>query len=98
MTIHITTQATNGHLILYLMDSKENDIINIRDTGNGSTMLVPGKTYRFEWHVWSATSATYKIQATVSPENPNFPPFDWVPPDSDYTSSHQDMGGFFFKI
>jgi hypothetical protein len=96
MTITVQTQANNGHLILYLLDSKENELLKLRDNNSGTTMLVPGKTYRFEWHVWSATSANYSINADTDPSIPGYFPLQWTPPQSSYNGPHQDMGGFYF--
>jgi hypothetical protein len=98
MNIDVQTQANNGHLILYVLDSKNNKLIELRDSTSGSCMLVPGKTYRFEWHVWSSNSADYTIDAKVIPNNNSFPPLHWGPPQSSFTGPHQDMGGFYFTI
>lgn len=98
MNINIQTQANNGHLILYILDSKENELIKLRDNDSGGCMLVPGKTYRLEWHVWASEPADYLIDATVTPDNNAFTPFTWSPPQSKYLIPHQDMGGFYFTV
>ena len=95
MNISITTIANNGHLILYIIDSSGLTILQLKDFDSGSVMLVPGHTYRFEWHVWSPSDAEYTIQATVNPDNPGFAPFDFF---KQYTGAHRDMGGFYFTV
>jgi hypothetical protein len=95
MEIKIETKAKDGHLILYIIDRKENQILVLRDSQKGSCMLVPGKTYRFEWHVWSSKAAEYSITAEVNPENEGFPKFDWA---QKYDKAGDDMGGFYFTI
>jgi len=94
MTISITTTATGGHLILYLINSNNIRILELHDSDSRQCMLANG-TYRLEWHVWSPHNASYSIQASISPPNPGFPPFNF---QRNYQGSHQDMGGFYFTI
>ena len=95
MKITISTTAKDGHLICYLINSNNITILSLKDIDSKNCMLVPGKTYRFEWHVWSPTNAEYKINADVSPANSGFPDLNW---EKKYVESHQDMGGFYFSV
>lgn len=95
MTISIETTVNNGHLILYLINSNGVKIMTLRDNANNSCMLVPGQTYRFEWHVWSNQEANYTIKAAVEPSVNGFPPLNW---QREYNSPHNDMGGFYFSV
>ena len=95
MNIIINTQAKNGHLFCYLISSENITILSIKDSGSDNCKLIPGSTYRFEWHVWSDMKADYKINAVVSPINQGFPDLNWV---KSYGDSHQDMGGFYFSV
>ncbi|HTF17807.1 MAG TPA: hypothetical protein VK658_07030 [Chryseolinea sp.] len=93
MTIDINTTATNGHLLVYVLNSNGGQMLTIRDSGSGSCMLVPGKKYRFEWHTWSATPAEYAIDASVNPSSPGFPPLHF---DVRYATADEDFGTFEF--
>ncbi|HRQ30212.1 MAG TPA: hypothetical protein PLU49_09090 [Saprospiraceae bacterium] len=95
MNISIRTQADNGHLILYLINSNGIKILTLRGNENGNCTLVTGHTYRLEWHVWSPTSAYYSINALVETPELGSPPFEW---EKSYESPHQDMGGFYFTV
>ena len=95
MKITISTNAKGGHLICYLINSNGIKILSLKDTDTATCMLVLGNTYRFEWHVWSATKADYKIDAIVVPVCVGFPDFNWK---KNYKDSHQDMGGFYFTV
>ena len=95
MKISISTTAKDGHLSCYLIDSNNINIITIKDSDSKDYMLTSGMKYRFEWHVWSSTSAKYEIKADVIPTNSGFPPFNW---NKNYEDSHQDMGGFYFTV
>ena len=95
MDISIQTTANNGHLILLLINSSGVTILTLRDSDKGDIMLVPGQTYRFEWHVWSATAADYEIDASVAPASHGFPPFNWK---KSYPNADTDMGGFYFTL
>lgn len=77
MNIYIRTNASNGHLILYLINSNGVKMLSLRDIESNGTMLVPGQTYRFEWHVWSPHSAAYEVEATIEPANEGFQRFTW---------------------
>lgn len=96
MNITINTIANGGNLILYVIDSNGIKILQMNDSSTSSIMLVPGYTYRFEWHVWSPNAADYTLQATVLPATPGFPPF--TPPTYYYDKAHRDMGGFYFTV
>ena len=93
MVISISTSVKNGHLILYLINSNGIKILTLRDNDSASSMVVPGQTYRFEWHVWSAQTSDYQIAASVTPTPVSFPPFNLT---RTYNGPHQDMGGFYF--
>lgn len=95
MKLTISTKAKSGQLICYVINANGLYILKLKDSMEGSCQLVPGATYRFEWHTWSSESAEYQIKAVVSPSNPGFPPFDF---SRVYPSYHTDMGGFYFTI
>ncbi len=95
MKIDISTAANGGHLICYLMNSNSIKMLTLKDGETGNCSLVPGNTYRFEWHVWSDTNANYAIKAKVDPANIGFPDFDWK---KQYDKPLQDMGGFYFSV
>ena len=95
MKISISTTAKNGHLICHVINGNDVKILSSRDSDSKECMLASGMKYRFEWHVWSSTSAEYKIEADVIPTTPGFPPFNW---DKSYDGAHQDMGGFYFTV
>ncbi|MDB5090246.1 MAG: hypothetical protein JWR09_4240 [Mucilaginibacter sp.] len=95
MQLNINTQATNGQLILYVINNSGATILTLRDTDNGSCLIVPGYTYRFEWHTWSPQGADYAINANTDPVNPGFPPFSF---SKSYPGPSSDMGGFYFTL
>lgn len=95
MTISIQTSTDSGHIIVYVINSNGVRILSVSDNGQGSCDLVPGFTYRFEFHIWGAQSADYRIHAEVNPVSTGFLPFDW---ERHYNGPHQDMGGFYFNL
>ena len=95
MNISVQTNAHGGHIIVYIINSNGIRILTVTDNDQGSCTLVPGFTYRFEFHVWGAQSANYQIQAIVTPVNNGFQPFNW---ERSYDGAHQDMGGFYFNL
>ena len=95
MNLSIATTAVGGHMILYVIDGSGATILKLTDFDSGTVILMPGHTYRFEWHVWGTTDADYGIQAIVDPDNPGFSPFNYA---KQYTGAHRDMGGFFFTV
>ena len=95
MQINIITQVTGGHILLYVINSSAVTILTLTDKDQNSIMLVPGQTYRFEWHTWGPGDAEYAIDATVVPANPGFPDFHF---DKKYTGPNTDMGGFYFTV
>ena len=95
MQLSIQTKTDGGHIIVYIINSNGVKLVTVRDEGEGSCDLVPGFTYRFEFHVWGAQSADYLIKAKIAPPNPNFEDFNW---ERHYDGPHQDMGGFYFSL
>lgn len=95
MTITIKTTNTNGHLIVYVINSSGVTILTAKDGETKSCMLTPGYTYRLEFHMWSSGAAKYKIEANMDPANPGFPPFTF---EKEYDDAEQDMGGFYFTV
>jgi|GEM_PF-1821376 len=95
MDIHISTQAKGGQLICYVINSNNIPILKLRDSFTAECVLVPGATYRLEWHTWSAGAAEYKIKARVSPKNDGFPAFNY---HKEHAGAHTNMGGFYFTV
>ncbi|MBX7124132.1 MAG: hypothetical protein K1X47_00445 [Cyclobacteriaceae bacterium] len=95
MILEVTTQAHQGHVLLYIINSNGAKILTLPDSSTASCMLVPGNTYRLEWHLWSAQEADYHLQAKVTPKNAGFPPFDL---QRRYKEAAQDFGGFYFTV
>lgn len=95
MKISIKTTANEGHLACYLIDNKGTKILVLKNTDSKSSTLISGVEYKFEWHVWSSSSANYKIEVLVVPSSEGFPPFEWEKP---YENDHEDMGGFYFTV
>jgi hypothetical protein len=95
MKITISTTSIGGHITCYLIDADDHIIVlSVHDSDTRECELIPGKKYRFEWHVWGITGSEYGITATVDPACIAFPDFNW---DKKYDGSHQDMGGFYFS-
>jgi hypothetical protein len=95
MLLTLNTTASNGQLILYIINSNGAKILTLKNNDHGTCLLVPGYTYRMEWHTWSPDSADYHIDAGVDSANPGFPPFVF---DKSYDGPSSDLGGFYFII
>lgn len=95
MKITVTTTAKNGHLIIYIINSNDAEILTVKDADTKNCMLVPGKTYSFEWHVWSAQASEYTIEAFVDPASPGFPPLKFT---KTYEEAAEHVGVFSFTI
>lgn len=95
MQLDISTTAQNGQLLLYVINSSGIKILTLKDTDQGKCLLVPGHTYRLEWHSWSPQAAHYEIAAHIDPSTDGFPPFDFK---RDYDGPKSDMGGFYFTV
>lgn len=82
-------------MICYAINSNGLYVLKLKDTTEGACILVPGHTYRFEWHTWSAEEAEFEIKAEVLPKNDGFKPFHFK---KIYPDAHSDMGGFYFTV
>jgi hypothetical protein len=94
MTIQITTAVQGCHLVVKII-SNGHVLLQLTDNDQGSTSLLPGLNYRFEWHVWTATDAHVHIQASVAPANNGFPP---LTVDRDYSAGSDDGNLFLFTL
>lgn len=94
MNITLQSKADGGHIIAYIINANNVTILKVTDNQSKSCQLVPGKKYRFEWHVWGSREGKYELDAVLEPANENFPDFHW---EKSYPSAHEDMGGFYFN-
>ncbi len=95
MQLSVNTQSTNGSLQLYIINGRGIKILTVSENEGKNVFLVPGQTYRFEWHVWAPISADYEINAEVTPENDGFKNLSWK---KSYSTFHDDMSGFYFTL
>jgi len=67
--------AKTGQLLLNVYDNNESLLMRLKDTDQGTCLLMPGQIYRIVWQTHSEQAAVYRIEAEVEPHRLGIPTF-----------------------